>query len=171
MKKATPFSSVTSFCVLAVTLLPFAVGEAAAATNHKADIKALAENDAKWNEDIAAKDAAKFAAHYTEGGVLILTGHEPIVGRAAIQAAFTGLSSDPAFALRFHASTVYLAKSGDIAYTQGPYTLDITDPTTKQVIHDHGTYVTTYRRMADGSWKATEDAVVSGVPPKPPASR
>jgi ketosteroid isomerase-like protein len=75
------------------------------------------------------------------------------------------MTSDPAMSLQFQASKVDVAKSGDLAYTQGSYTLAITDPQTKKVVNDHGSYVTAYRKQADGSWKAVEDIVVSEIPP------
>jgi ketosteroid isomerase-like protein len=73
-------------------------------------------------------------------------------------------------ALKFHAAKVEVAKSGDIAYTQGAYTLTFTDPQTKKIINDHGSYVTTYRKQPDGSWKAVDDIATSEVPPPPPAN-
>ena len=76
--------------------------------------------------------------------------------------------SDPALSLKFHATKVEVAKSGDVAYTQGTYTLTLTDPQTKQVINDHGSYVTTYRKQPDGTWKAVADIATSEVPPPAP---
>jgi ketosteroid isomerase-like protein len=64
---------------------------------------------------------------------------------------------------------VDVAKSGDLGYTQGSYKLTVTDPTTHKIINDHGSYVTTYRKQADGSWKAVADIATSEVPPGPPA--
>jgi ketosteroid isomerase-like protein len=61
-----------------------------------------------------------------------------------------------------------VAKSGDVAYTQGSYTMVMTDPQTKQVINDHGSYVTTYRKQPDGTWKAVADIATSEVPPPVP---
>ncbi len=138
---------------------------------HDADIKALTDNEVQWNQDFASKDVAKIVAHYADDGVLMVTGEKPTVGRAALQAAFTGMTSDPAFALTIHTQKAEVAKSGDLGYTQGSYTLDITDPATKQVAHDHGSYVTVYRKSADGSWKATEDVPTSEIPPTPPPSK
>jgi ketosteroid isomerase-like protein len=76
--------------------------------------------------------------------------------------------SDPALSLKFQSSKVEVAKSGDVAYTQGSYTMVMTDPQTKQVINDHGSYVTTYRKQPDGTWKAVADIATSEVPPPVP---
>jgi hypothetical protein len=46
--------------------------------------------------------------------------------------------------------------------------MTVTDPNTKQLINDHGTYVTTWRKQPDGTWKAVADIVTSEVPPPAP---
>jgi ketosteroid isomerase-like protein len=77
--------------------------------------------------------------------------------------------ADPALSLKFQASHVEVAKSGDVAFTRGSYTMTMTDPNSKQVVNDRGSYVTTYRKQADGSWKAVSDIATSEVPPPMPA--
>jgi hypothetical protein len=50
------------------------------------------------------------------------------------------------------------------------YTLTLTDPQTKQLIHDQGSFVTTYRKHPDETWKAVTDVATSEVPPPVPPS-
>jgi hypothetical protein len=52
-----------------------------------------------------------------------------------------------------------------MGFTQGSYTMTMTDPSSKKVITDHGSYVTTYAKQPDGSWKAVADIATSEVPP------
>jgi uncharacterized protein (TIGR02246 family) len=134
-----------------------------------ADIKALSDTEVQWNQDIAAKDAAKMAAHYADGAVLMVGGQPSIVGHDALLKFFQTMTADPASSLKFHANKIEVAKSGDIGFAQGVYELVLTDPASKQVVHDHGSYVTTYRKAADGSWKAVDDVSSSEVPPTQPA--
>lgn len=133
------------------------------------DVQALKDNETQWNADFASKDAAKIAAHYTDDATLIVSGEKPTVGKDAITAEFKGMASDPAFSLQIHTDKAIAAASGDIGFTQGTYTLTITNPADKSVVHDSGTYVTTYQKAADGTWKAVTDAPVSSIPPAPPA--
>jgi hypothetical protein len=49
--------------------------------------------------------------------------------------------------------------------------LTVTDPATHKPITDHGNYVTTFRKQADGSWKAAADIASSAVPPMPPPKK
>ena len=136
---------------------------------HDADVKALMDNETQWNADFAAKDAAKIAAHYAPDASLFTPGETALVGGTAIQSAFAGLTSDPAFSLVITTKKAEVGKSSDIGYTQGTYVLKITDGSGK-VMNDHGNYVTTYKHMPDGSWKATYDCITTEVPqvPAPP---
>jgi uncharacterized protein (TIGR02246 family) len=136
---------------------------------HDADVAAIQANEAQWNQDYAARDLDKIAAHYADDAVLIIPGAPPTTGKAAIGAASKQMTADPAMVLQFHPTKVDVAKSGDLAYSQGVYTLTITDMQTHQPINDHGSYVTTYRKQPDGTWKAVVDIVTSEVPPPAPA--
>jgi uncharacterized protein (TIGR02246 family) len=140
------------------------------ADTHDADVKAIKNIEAQWNTDYASKDLDKIAAHYATDAVLIVPGMPSTSGKEAIRSALQQMVSDSALSLQFQATKVDVAKSGDLGYTQGSYTLTVTDPQTKKLIHDHGSYVTVYRKMADGKWKAVSDIASSEVPPPAPKS-
>ena len=136
---------------------------------HDADVAALKAGEAQWVQDFAAKDVDKVVAHYTDDATLMPPGMAPATGKAAILPMVKEMLADPALALKFSATRVEVAKSGDLGFTQGTYTMTMTDPATKQVVNDHGTYLTTYMKQADGSWKAVSDMQASSVPPPMPA--
>jgi uncharacterized protein (TIGR02246 family) len=138
---------------------------------HDADVQELKDKEIQWNQDFVSKDPDKLAAHYADDAILMAPGTAASSGKDAIQNALKQMVSDPALSLKFHASRVEVAKSGDIAYTQGSYTMAMTDPQTKQVINDHGSYVTTYRKEPDGTWKAVADIATSEVQPPSPVPR
>jgi uncharacterized protein (TIGR02246 family) len=144
---------------------------AAAPDTHDADLRMIKDGEVQWNQDFVSKDPAKLVAHYADDAVLMAPGMPSSSGKDAIAKTITEMVSDPALSLKFQLSKVEVAKSGDVAYTQGTYTMEMTDPKSKQVIHDHGSYVTTYRKQPDGSWKAVADIATSEVPPpaSPPA--
>lgn len=141
---------------------------AAAPDTHDADVKAITDNEAQWNSDWEAKDVDKLAAHYADDAILMAPGMEPWKSRDAIKSGLGGMISDKALSLKFRASKVEVSKAGDVGYTQGDYQMTMTDPATHKVVNDHGTYVTTYRKQTDGSWKAEVDIATSSVPPGPP---
>ena len=159
---------VAVFC--ATSALAMLVGcTQAPVANTDADVKALKDIEAQWNKDFEAKDAAKLAAHYTDDAVLFNPGAPASKGKDAIQKTLGEMVGDPAFALKFSPDAVDVAKSGDLAYTRGTYTMTMTDRGTKQPMTDHGSYITVYKKQADGTWKAAEDAAISEVPPPEPA--
>jgi uncharacterized protein (TIGR02246 family) len=133
--------------------------------SHDADVKAIQDNEAQWNQDYAAKDNNKIVAHFADDAILMVPGMPSTSGKEAIGAALKQMVSDPALSLQFHPARVEVARSGDVAYSQGAYTLTLTDPQTKQVVNDHGSYVTTYRKQPDGAWKAVADIASSEVSP------
>lgn len=136
------------------------------------DTKALKDNETQWNQDFVSKDAEKLLAHYADDAVLMGSGMPSSSGKDAIRKTLKDMVADPALSLKFQSSKVEVAKGGDVAYTQGSYTMTMTDPNSKQVINDHGSYVTTYRKQPDGSWKAVADIASSEVPPPaPPAAK
>lgn len=135
------------------------------ADTHDNDVKALQENEAQWNDDFVSKDANRLVAHYADDAVLMSPGMAPAIGADAIRNTLKKMVADPALSLKFHPSKIEVAKAGDLAYTQGSYIVSFTDPQTRQVMNDHGSYVTTYRKQADGTWKAVADIASSEVPP------
>lgn len=135
---------------------------------HDADVQAIKADETQWNLDYAARDLDKIVSHYTDDAVLMAPGTPASSGKAAIHDAMKQMVADPTLALKFQASKVDVAKSGDLGYTQGSYTLTLTDPQTKQLINDHGSYVTVYRKQADGTWKAVSDIASSDMPPPAP---
>ena len=138
---------------------------------HDADVKAINDIEAQWNKDWASKDVEKIAANYADDAVLMTPGGDPMHGKDAIHTGLKQMVSDPALSLSFQAAKVDVAKSGDIGYTQGSYKMTMTNPATHKVINDHGSYVTTYHKQADGSWKAVADIATSEVPPMPPPKK
>ncbi len=157
-----------SLCaVAAIALMVTACNQAP--DTHDADVAAVQANETQWNQDFASKDTDKITAHYADDAILIVSGGPPTSGKEAIRAEIKQMTSDPAMSLQFHPTKVDVSKSGDLAYTQGNYTLTATDMQTHQIINDHGSYVTTYRKQPDGTWKAVVDIVTSEVPPPAPA--
>jgi len=136
----------------------------------EADIKAIKDIEAQWNKDFAAKDADKLVAHYADNAVLMNPGMPAASGKDAIRKVFVPMVADPALSLQFTASMVEVAKSGDLGWTQGSYTMTMTDPNSKAVVHDHGSYVTTWAKQTGGDWKAVADIAASDVPAAAPAA-
>ena len=134
----------------------------------EADAKALRDTEDVWQKDTDAKNVDKLVAHYTDDATLMAPGMPAANGKDAIRKALKEMTEDPALSLKFRTSHAEVAKSGDIGFTQGSYTMVMTNPATKKPMNDKGSYVTVYIKQADGAWKAVEDIATSEGPPTPP---
>jgi len=159
--------NIAVFCGAATLALLAGCGTSAPDTRD-ADTKALKAIEAQWVVEWAAKDANKLAAHYAADAIVMGPGMPSATGPDEISKMVKGMASDPALSLKFQTLKVEVAKSGDLAYTQGSYTMAMTDPASKRVVNDHGSYVTDYRKQADGTWKAVADIATSEVAPSAP---
>jgi ketosteroid isomerase-like protein len=72
---------------------------------------------------------------------------------------------DPNMKLNFSSDRVEMSAGGDLATTRGSYTMTMTNPKTKKPVEDKGSYLTVYKKQADGGWKAIEDINTSEVAP------
>lgn len=162
MKKA-----LSLICVAGIAMMMAACNQAA--DTHEADAQAIKNLETSWNQDYASKNAERIAAYYASDAVLMAPGMEAAAGKDAIHTMVSQMTTDPALTLKFQASKIDTSKSGDLAYSQGSYTMTMTNPATKQVDNDHGSYVTVYHKQADGSWKVVSDIATSSVPPAAPA--
>jgi len=129
-----------------------------------ADLQAVKDVEAAWNKDVAAKDPDKWASYFAEDGSGLYPGAATVNGKAAIRAAIAPFLADPNFSLTFQSTRAMASKGGDMVYSQGTYTMTLTDPKTKKPMTDKGKYLTVYMKQADGSWKAVADTFNSDSP-------
>jgi uncharacterized protein (TIGR02246 family) len=162
------FSMAVSLLLLAFTT---ACTQAPPPDTHDADVQSLKDAEAAWAKAVAAKDFEKGMTYYADDASLLIANAPAIDGKDAIRAAMKPMYDDPNFALTFQASRVEVARSADLGYTQGAYSLTITEPKTKKPVTDKGKYVTTYKKQADGTWKAVADMVSSDVPLPAPGKK
>jgi uncharacterized protein (TIGR02246 family) len=131
--------------------------------NRAAEETALRSALAEWSAAAEEKDAEKFASFYTEDGILMLENAPDARGMAALVQDTTGMMSDPNFSLSFAPDKVEVARSGDLAYDTGSYTLTMSDPGGNPVTIK-GHYVDVWKKNAAGEWKVAVDAPVSDPP-------
>lgn len=134
-----------------------------------AEERSIRASEAQWVQQIAAKNVEAMVAHYTDDAALMPPGMPAAKGKEAIRAMLKMMLDDPNVKLTFSPDLVSIAKGGDLAYSQGSYEMTMTDPATKKPVTDKGSYVTVYRKQADGRWLAAADINTSSVPPAAPA--
>ena len=151
--KATPI-----LLAVSAALLLGACGEKPAAAKAPLDtakiVDAIKTDEVHWNSDWKSGDAGMVARHYADTATVMVPGAAPMVGMAAIKAGVEDAMEDKAYSLVFASDKVDVAASGDLAATRGAYTQTATDPRTKSVVTENGTFVTVYKPQADGAWKA-----------------
>jgi uncharacterized protein (TIGR02246 family) len=128
-----------------------------------ADEAALRALIKDWSAAAQAKDAGKFVSVYADDAVVMMAGAPDIRGLAAIREGIPAMMQDPAFALSFEADRVEVARSGDLAYETGSYSMTMTGPDKKPAT-EKGHYVVVWRKGADGAWKVVVDAPLSDPP-------
>lgn len=131
------------------------------------DEAAIRQVEKNWSDGINSKDVAKFLSNYAPGAVLMAPNAPVASTPEAIKAVATEILSLPALDMSFVATSIVVAKSGDVAYSYGTYKLSCTGPDGKPM-QDKGKYVTTWQKQADGSWKATADIINSDMPAMAP---
>ena len=142
---------------------PPAPPAAAPPDTRAADETAIRKSVEEWSAAAKAKDAEKFASFYASDATLMFAGAPDVHTSASIRETIVAMMKDPAFALSFAADKVVVARSGDLAYETGTYTLTTTGPNKKPAT-ENGHYVVVWRKQADAAWKVAIDAPISDPP-------
>ena len=141
----------------------------------KADVGAIRDaisaDEKKWSDEFQAKpmNVDALVAHYATDAYFIAPGVKSTSGSGDIRKAYEEAVKDPNFTISFSPDKIDVAASGDLAYARGPFTEKYTDPATKQVKSDGGSFLTVYKKQDDGSWKAVEDFAAADPAPAPAA--
>jgi uncharacterized protein (TIGR02246 family) len=127
-----------------------------------ADEQAVRDISMQWLKLQNAKDMAGIAALFADDGTLFRENHDPVTGRAAIEAfLIKDKAENPSSTVGWTTDRVEVAPSGDLAVEHGTWAdknlgLKGTD-------EDNGKYVTVYRKV-NGAWKVTTDISLSTKP-------
>ncbi len=150
-------------CILCLT----ACTKAPPPDTHDADVKAIKDVESAWVKTAATKDVDAFVAYYADDASVLMPNAPIFTGKPAIKESLKPLMSDPNFSITFMPTRVEVAKSGDLGFTQGPYKMSFSDQRGNK-FEDEGKYLTVWRKVADGTWKAVEDTFMSDLPLPPP---
>jgi uncharacterized protein (TIGR02246 family) len=131
----------------------------------EAAIRAL---NKEWQAAAQAKDVAKFSSFYADDATVMLEDSPDFTTPPVIRENLGGMFQDPNFALTFAEDKIRVARSGDIAYDTGSYSLTVTGPDKKPTT-ENGHYVVVWQKAAGGTWKVVVDAPISDPPPAPAA--
>jgi len=128
---------------------------ASSAVNEKI---ALMKTDQAFSDMSMAKGMkAAFIEYIDSNGVLLRSGHLPIIGASAID--FLIQQNDTSYNMSWQPQNAFVSQSADMGYTYGIYAVR---PTMMDTIL-YGTYVSIWRKQADGKWKFVLDSGNEGI--------
>ncbi|MEO6638243.1 MAG: DUF4440 domain-containing protein [Ginsengibacter sp.] len=96
-----------------------------------------------------------FIDYVDNEGILLRPHHLPVKGADAID--FLSQVNDTSYKVSWVPEGAQIAKSGDLGFTYGIYTLESGDTTLK------GTYVNVWKKQADGKWKFVMNTSNEGI--------
>ena len=157
----------------AVASLPLAgcTQGAKASADTAAIEQSIKTQEAQWEKDYNAKDINALAGHYADDGVLGAPGDRLASNEVDRRKALQPLVDDPNLKISFASDRVQVAAAGDLAYSRGHYSMTTTDKATNKPTTSTGSYLTVYKKEADGSWKAVEDFITPGPAPTETAAK
>ena len=127
---------------------------------------AIKADEKAWNEHFKAKDLEKLVGHYTSDATAVFPGAAAVSGDG-VRKTYEEALKDSNFDVSF--SSDKIETSGDLAYSRGHFTEKHTDATTNKPVSTSGSYITVYKKQADGSWKVAED-FTAAEPAEAPAA-
>jgi uncharacterized protein (TIGR02246 family) len=150
MKRATVLLLLFSLAVV------ITVGVAAKSSD-AADRDELLRLDREFDQKVAAGGGgAAWASYFAENGSMVGQTGAPVVGPEAIRARMEPVFANPDFSLRWQPTRAEILIPGHVGYTTGRYERRAKNKEGKVEV-EHGTYVSVWRKQADGSWKIILD--------------
>ena len=133
------------------------------ASTRAADEAAVRQTDENWSKAAQSKNVDDWVAFYSKDAVLLPPNDKKVDTQEGVRKYIGELLAAPGLAINWKPATVEVARSGDLAYTQGSYTLTV-DVHGKPVT-DQGKTLEIWKKQGDGSWKCIVDMWSSDLPP------
>ena len=136
-----------------------------------ADEQAIREMEMDWSKAFGTKDVERIVSFYADDAALMVPGEPGVSGKEAIRASIGKMMAMPGLSLSFQTAKVEVARSGDLAYAHGTYSMTMDGAKKGVSLSEKGKYVTVYRKQADGNWKAAADMINSDQAAPAPSSK
>jgi ketosteroid isomerase-like protein len=139
----------------------------ARATDLKADEAAIRKADADWVEAARSKQVDAWLAFYTDNAVVLPPNDKVANGKQNARKSVGDLLALPGLSITWRPTKVVVARSGDIAYLTGAYSIAFKDPSGASLT-DQGKLLEVWEKQADGKWLCSADTWNSDLPASPP---
>jgi uncharacterized protein (TIGR02246 family) len=152
--------------LIAYAIVAASCGPSSTSDSSASDAAAIQALDEQWSATAARNDLEGTVAFYADDAVLLPPNAPIAKDRKAIRESWAGLLG-PNTAVAWKVSKVEVAKSGELGYLYGTYSLAIRDPKGGAPVSDTGKLVEIWKKQADGKWKCIVDSYNSDVPAPP----
>ncbi len=150
--------------VLSLTSGHSATRRRASAGPPDAERAALLQVDREFDRATAERGVEAWVSYFSENGSMVSRKGPPVTGHDAIRQLMTPVFGNPDFSLRWQPTRAEILIPHDLGYTVGRYERRAKNQEGKRIVQ-RGTYVTLWRKQADGSWKIILDTGSEGDPP------
>lgn len=131
--------------------------------DRQTEIQSLLDADRSFSKLSFETGSNNAFLHFIDSGAVILRDNsKPLVGADSIRNQLQK-RSDSGFKLTWEPSFAEVSGSGDLGYTYGIYDLWLPDEHGKFISMQQGTYVTIWKKNADGTWKWVLDSGNEGL--------
>ena len=103
----------------------------------------------RYLQALVDDDGTAFASLFVEDGIRLVNNGAVTRGRAAIQAALEGITSD---FISFRTDNITIGGQGDLAYSWMDYDLTLVASDGAEPSTFYGRFLTVMRKQPDGSW-------------------
>lgn len=122
----------------------------------KSDEAAIRAASADWNKAAQAKNLDKFVAMYADDAVYFADKGALVKGKDNVKMAWQQMLATPGTTLSWSTDFVDVARSGDLAYEYGEYTMT-TEAKKGKPTEEKGKYVVVWKKQPSGVWRAVAD--------------
>lgn len=127
-----------------------------------AEEAAIRAKETGWMAAYNKRDVNALAGQYADDGAIANPGVKLLTDAAGRRGLLDEMAGDEALKVDFASDRIIVAASGELASSRGHYSMTYTDPETKKPTTQNGSYLTVYRKAADGNWQAVEDFITPG---------
>lgn len=144
------------FKLLTTLLFTFLISCDEQQVDAKREGEKLMQISREWSKSAGTDSLEKTLSYWAEDAVVMSPGQPPIKGKNAIREMVEGSSKIPGFKISWEPQSVFVSKSGDMAYMIEQNQITVNDslgnPRT-----EFNKVVTIWRKDGDGSWKNVVD--------------
>ena len=134
------------------------------ASDNKKEEEIIRKLDVAWSDAANRKDLDAVVGYMADDGETLAPNEPASQGKAAIRDSWSKLLAIPGLSIHWKPLKVQVARSADLGFTRGTYTLSFTGGDGK-VVSDHGKYLEVWKKIG-GKWKCSLDAYNSDLPAK-----